>query len=303
VVASQVAEQSLDVDFDLLVTDLAPVDLVLQRLGRLHRHLRGVGQADRPERLRQARCLLTGVDWSTARPVPAPGSIRVYGEHTLLRSLAVLYPHLESGQPIRLPADIAPLVQTAYGDVSIGPTGWQSDMARAEAKHEREQEDKRAKADTFRLGAVGAAGQPLIGWLDAGIGEADDDRRGRGRAQVRDTPAESVEVLVAVCRSDGALIIPPWLKRHGGIEVPVDRTPQPWLAKSVATCTLALPIQLCSLPAVEELERENYFPAWQESPWLAEQLVLVLDEDCNQTLAGYDLHYHPWNGLEIGRSE
>jgi len=52
-IGTQTLEQSLDIDADLMISDLAPADVLLQRVGRLHRHNR-----ERPRGYEQARCLL-----------------------------------------------------------------------------------------------------------------------------------------------------------------------------------------------------------------------------------------------------
>lgn len=309
VVASQVAEQSLDVDFDLLVTDLCPVDLLLQRMGRLHRHERGQGQADRPDRLRVARCLVTGADWSGVVPDPVRGSVAVYGAYALLRSAAVLLPHLGGGRPVRLPQDISPLVQGAYVDGPAGPSTWSEALGAAFERHEKHRADQAERAGVFRLGAVGRAGRPLTGWVAAGAGDADDTRA--GRAQVRDS-RESLEVVVVQRRADGVLVTLPWLgkDRHGsdlgGLELPVDRVPSPRAARAAARCGLRLPIQF-SYPevmdqAIGELE-ELYVREWQvkECHWLAGQLILALDTDCQTRLAGFRLRYSKSDGLEVAR--
>ncbi|MFD2079663.1 CRISPR-associated endonuclease/helicase Cas3 [Actinopolymorpha cephalotaxi] len=293
VVASQVAEQSLDIDFDLLVTDLAPVDLVLQRMGRLHRHDR----AGRPDRVARPRCLITGVDWACMPPEPVRGSVTVYKRYPLLRALAVLKPFLD-GEPMQLQSRIAPLVQDAYGPDDIGPVEWQSALFAAREEFTRMQKDKRKKADSFRLAGPAQAGTPLIGWLRANVGDLGDDDP-KGRAQVRDTPAETVEVLVVMRRSDGTLATVPWLDKHSDMELPVDQPPPPQLARTVASCTLALPVELSGLPVLEEIERLGCMPGWRQSPLLDEQLVLILDEDGRAAILDHMLHYDRRFGFRV----
>lgn len=66
--ASQTAEQSLDIDADFLISDLCPIDVLLQRIGRLHRHQRD----DRPPAFSRTQCLVLLPE----RLVPSGGLLR-----------------------------------------------------------------------------------------------------------------------------------------------------------------------------------------------------------------------------------
>jgi CRISPR system Cascade subunit CasA len=306
VVASQVAEQSLDIDFDLLVTDLAPVDLVLQRMGRLHRHPR-----ERPERLKRARCLITGVvDWQPTPPAPVEGTLAVYrSEYMLLRSLAVLGPFLD-GRPLELPGDISPLVQAAYGDEPVGPEAWSERFAETLARHDALLAEKRQRAAGFLLGPVRRPGRPVYGWLEANAGDADDSPA--GRAQVRDGE-ETLEVLVVQRQADGRLTTVPWLDggKPGGrgcLELPVDFPPPRRAAEAVAASALTLPARFSKSWAIDQTigELERFLvEAWQvkECPWLAGELILVLDADCQTRLSGFVLTYSRRDGLRVTSAE
>jgi len=108
-VSTQIVEQSVDIDADCLVTDLAPTELILQRIGRLHRHKR-----PRPQGYDEANChiLHPKTHWK--------GSVKKVKD--ALKPHNFIYPPLSLWQAtqtlvprnsIKLPEDIRPLLEAA----------------------------------------------------------------------------------------------------------------------------------------------------------------------------------------------
>lgn len=104
-IATQVVEQSLDLDFDELHTDIAPIDLMLQRVGRLHRHGR-----PRPSDFREPRLVVHG-------PCDADAEALRYGPSSYVYDVGTLWLADQATRVRRclvLPADIRRLVEESY---------------------------------------------------------------------------------------------------------------------------------------------------------------------------------------------
>lgn len=292
VVATQVAEQSLDVDFDLMVTDIAPIDLILQRAGRLHRHRRSEGE--RPERLRSPQLFITGIaEWKDdAAPEFSAGVATVYHRHLLLRSLAVLGISPDTEQVIDIPAAIPELVQHTYGCDQIGPESWQDVMRSAAVDWTDQQDRKQSIAQRFRILEPSSSPCNLDNWLerdplDDPDGRSDDARR--ARAAVRDSD-ENVEVIVLQRTSD-ELQLPPWGDFRSDDPLPNGMgMPSEDQVRDILSCTISLSRYSagCSLDAFirgAELRctgsdaASRLWMDWQRIPELAGQLLLPLDAD------------------------
>jgi CRISPR-associated endonuclease/helicase Cas3 len=110
VVATQVIEQSLDVDFDGMITQIAPIDLLLQRAGRLWRHRR----SPRPGFSRPVLHVLMPAEGQYEFGLT--GFVYSEGPEVLLRTLAILQERVAQGASVTIPDDLRILIEQAYGD-------------------------------------------------------------------------------------------------------------------------------------------------------------------------------------------
>lgn len=300
IVGTQVIEQSLDIDFDILFTDIAPIDLLIQRIGRLHRH-----NIKRPKKLKEPLvCILgTNNDFEYEE-----GNLYIYGDYLLMRTQMAL------PEELYIPKDISILVQQVYSNMEYienekydkyenleGFENFETNLneklgfryEEAKQKLYYEIQNKKDRASSYLLNnPKNRKNKSLIGWLkniDQSNGEA------KGLAQVRDID-ETIEVIALKKYGSGYSIF-------GDNEDISQKIEYESICKKIATQTLKIPNSLSKNynidSTIDFLEKENMnkLSIWQKQPWLKGSLGIVFDENNDYFINNKKLHYDFKYGL------
>ncbi|WKW51475.1 CRISPR-associated helicase Cas3' [Rhodomicrobium lacus] len=156
-VGTQILEQSLDYDVDAMVSDLAPVDLIIQRAGRLWRH------PGREGRLAPRELLIfspdpdgaVDADWYRTMSQRAPAVYRHHG--AIWRSAKALF---DAGE-IRAPEGLRDLIAKVYGP---DPLDYPAALDAASMKAEANAISGKCVADINLLSLKDGYGRDNAGW-------------------------------------------------------------------------------------------------------------------------------------------
>ncbi len=247
-IATQVAEQSLDLDFDLIITDLAPVDLILQRAGRLWRHARGTRALSKP-------CLfIAGLEGGGPPNFGKPlWWNEVYHEALLLRTWCLL----KDRQELSLPDEIDDLVRIVYEEQVDIPEALQERYNKA-----------LLNADGEDVTGRGQANYAIIGFPD----DASWNQPERFVLYDEDEPGVH-RTLMARTRLDANSIIAIPLFMEDAFEP----AKEPDFARAKRWFMRAVSITRKNV--VKQLKAQRVPDGWKKSPLLRNCYPLCLDTD------------------------
>ncbi|TLQ19670.1 CRISPR-associated helicase Cas3' [Lentilactobacillus parafarraginis] len=285
VIGTQVLEQSLDIDFDVLYTDIAPIDLILQRAGRLHRH-----QIDRPKQLQKPQLFVMGIngpgDYGDANKA-------VYQTYLLMKTDYFL------NDSIAIPDDVSKLVQAVYDQTNDDEIS-ESDMPelnRAKKAFFDYIHKESEKADVFRIDEP-QDDETIHNWLGHAQPDIDKDEQ-RAAAAVRDIK-ETLEVVLLQHTNQGDFLITDGNPAHR-------RSIKDVSPRDIAEQLIRIPAAVTPniSDAIDALEKvtSKYYPDWQQDVWLKGALALPLDENLSANLGDWQLRYSPKFGLSYEKED
>jgi CRISPR-associated helicase Cas3/CRISPR-associated endonuclease Cas3-HD len=304
VIGTQVLEQSLDIDFDFMVSEIAPIDLILQRAGRLHRH----SWTERPDSLRTPRLVVTGYEINGDEISIDEGSLFVYGfgisknKSKILRSISLIE---SSRHSFTIPDDINGLIQRGYDYESKWDGLFSDEIDIEDGKLDRIIRTKERDAQTtvladpfpaIRPGEMVRVSSVLYGCNDKG--SVSDQKL---MARVRDSDS-SLSVIVLLKAQGGLLLSSEDIRSQYGI-IGMNESISHDMAVVIMSQTINLP-PLLSHPGIidgtiRELEKDK-IDAWQTSPLLAGELVLLLDENGERTMEIGNAVFHVRYDTDMG---
>jgi CRISPR-associated endonuclease/helicase Cas3 len=282
VVATQVAEQSFDIDADLLVTDIAPIDLLLQRIGRVHRH----DGTRRPPGLETPLVVVTGFEMTDGGPRFEGACKAIYGAYRLIRATGKVVEACSS-EGWSIPSQVPQLVEEVYGVARFMDPAWLPAHDLAEKEWLREQEKRTGSAAKFLLGRPRESTAATLSGLHYGDthGVAEDEALD---AVVRDGDP-TVEVVIVRRTQRG-------YRTLRGVPIGVNGEASENLIDEVLGGTTRLPAKLTALA------KENLGPlnGWLGHQWLKHSRALVLEQAGTAQLGTYVLGYDAELGLTVG---
>jgi len=247
-IATQVAEQSLDLDFDLIATDLAPIDLLLQRAGRLWRHKRGPRPVEKPV------LIVAGLAGDAPPNFGRPlwwGA--VYREDVLLRTWCLL-----RGKPeIMLPDVIDPFVQAVYEETVEIPAALHDRHDHALTENEGKRQAHTSEADKAIIGFPDDAS-----WNDpARFSLYDEDEPGVHRTLMAHTRLGD----------DSVVVIPLWeADAFSADATPGFKQAKDWFLRAIS---------VSRKPIVKPLQHAGVPEGWKKSSLLRNAYPLPLDAE------------------------
>ncbi len=268
VVGTQVLEQSLDIDFDYMITELCPMDLLLQRSGRLHRHKEH--DAIRPEKLKSAKLAIL------------PSSENTPYDKWILQQTETFIP-----DAFIIPSCIPYLVSKVYAEPQNKEKLYQ--------EYHDNIKTKEGKARKYCIEATKLKSKriTLNDLLNSDVGNST-----QAEASVRDAK-ETIEVIVVkkVSENQYSLV-------SENILFDITQTPSKEEALKIAKQRLRLPSYFSDdFYTVENILKNNMPTHWLFSEWLKNELLLVLDENSKTELIGKILEYNQNYGLEVLNSQ
>lgn len=293
-VSTQIIEQSLDLDFDLMISDLAPVDLLLQRAGRLHRHDRdpaSVRSEDRrPDAFREIGSELWIVE-PEMKPDGLPdfkNSI-VYDQHINLRTWLTL----NGKSRIGIPTEVEHLIEKVY---DLGAPN--EDTEERVAAHWRRtlaeclnsfKEDESEAADRYIKRP--SYGRHLSGILRNTLEEDSPEIHRTLQAVTR--LIEPTVNVVCVFERNGRIFI------NEQFEEQLDLATKPSFDRSKEL--LKHSASISSRSVVFQLLAEEVPVGWRESPLLRRHRVLIFNERRHCEMFGHQFRLDGNRGLEISK--